>query len=192
MSIGLIGVGPIIGGGVGYALTRNEIAAAAGAATGIAARKVTLGMVGRGIVRTGGFIAPRLWSASNFIRFGTATTSGSLGTATAAVAAGAAAGVIVGTGVSYAMFGKDGAEAAIEFYTEPSQWAERLSQIGDIPELIREQNAAWQAVPGNAAGIAAGTQIDPVTGRPSTTWESQNPHRPYNPFTGEANPFFIV
>jgi hypothetical protein len=166
MNIGLIGVGPIIGGGVGYALTRNEIAAAAGATAGIAARNITLGTVGKGIVRTGGFIAPRLWSASNFIRFGTATTSIGLGTVIASVAAGAAAGVIVGTGVSYAMFGKDGAEAAVEFYTEPSQWVERLATIGDIPELLREQNEAWQAVPGNAAGISAGTQIDPVTGLP--------------------------
>ena len=190
MNIGLIGVGPIIGGGVGYGISKNEIGAAAGIAVGYAARNVTLGMVGKGIVRTGGFIAPRLWTASNFIRFGSATASVGLGTLTAAAAGGAAAGVIVGTGVSYAMFGKDGAEAAIEFYTEPSQWANRLAEIGDIPELLREQNAAWQAVPGNAAGLPAGTQIDPTTGRPTTTWESQNPHRPFNPFTGEANPYY--
>jgi hypothetical protein len=171
MNISLIGVGPIIGGGVGYGVTQNEIGAAAGITAGYASRNVTLGMVGRGIVRTGGFIAPRLWTASNFIRFGTPAmhasgTAMGLGTFAAAVAAGAAIGVIVGTGVSYAMFGKEGRDAAIEFYTEPSQWGERLSQIGDIPELLREQNAAWQAVPGNAAGIATGTQIDPVTGLP--------------------------
>jgi hypothetical protein len=165
-------VGPIIGGGIGYAVSENEAAAAAGVTAGFMARKLTLGQIGAAAYRSAIFAAPRIWAASNFIRFGTAATSIGLGTAAAATAYGYALGATVGTAASWLLFGEEGRDDAIELYTSPvtgevslSEWADAVTSI---PELLEQQRSAWEAVPGNAAGLPAGTQINPTTGRPET------------------------
>jgi len=73
----------------------------------------------------------RLWALSNYIRlgaplavpgrtgigFGAAVGGTGLGAATVGIAAGAVAGAAVGTGISYALWGKKGASEALGFYT---------------------------------------------------------------------------
>ena len=59
----------------------------------------------------------------------------------------------------------------------------------DLPELLLIAPDSQRAVPNNAAGIPAGTVISTTTGRPRT-WGEENPHSPFNPFTGEENPHY--
>ena len=75
------------------------------------------------------------------------------------VAAGIGLGIAGGIGVSTLLFGKEGKEAAIDLYTgkvSAGKYVDTVVKgISSIPERI-EYN---RAVPGNAAGIAAGTNM---------------------------------
>lgn len=164
----MIGAGPIIGGGIGYSVGKAFDSPIAGTAAGIgagyAARSMTLANVARGA-----------WTASNFVRFGTATASIGAGTAAATVGAGLAAGVIAGTAVvklaeETGLVQEGSTGDVLEFYSEPLKAPGRLKDaIVSIPKSLNEIDNAWTAVPGNAAGIPAGTRIDPNTDEPRET-----------------------
>lgn len=169
----MIGVGPLVGAGVGYKVAQATDSAITGATAGVitsyAASRLTLGMVARGA-----------WTASNFVRIGTATTSVGAGTAASTVGAGLAAGVVVGTAVvalgeETGVFAEGSTADIIKFYSEPTKAPERLfDAVTSIPDSLALIDEAWTAVPGNAAGIEPGTRIDPETNRPvqkKSWWE---------------------
>ena len=74
------------------------------------------------------------------------------------------AGAVVGTSVSYALFGKEGAEDAFELYTgqvkvfsvAPDSY---LGTIAQAPGRVRASIEANRAVEGNAAGLPTGQNI---------------------------------
>lgn len=68
-------------------------------------------------------------------------------------------GALVGTGVSYLLFGKEGAKAAAELYTGQVTPSEYLGTIAKAPGRVAASIAANRAVEGNAAGLPAGTNI---------------------------------
>jgi hypothetical protein len=68
------------------------------------------------------------------------------------------AGAIVGTGVSYAMFGKEGAKAAVDFYTDPFD-VEKGKTIASIPSNLAAITQGNRAVLNNAASVPAGQQV---------------------------------
>lgn len=68
------------------------------------------------------------------------------------------AGAIVGTGVSYALFGKEGAKAAADFYTDPFDY-EKGKTIAAIPSNLAAITQRNRAVANNAAGVATGTNV---------------------------------
>lgn len=169
---GLIGVGPLVGAGVGYKVAQATgkplVGATAGVATSYGLSRLTLGMVARGA-----------WTASNFVRIGTATTSVGAGTAAATVGAGLAAGVVVGTaivalGEKTGKFAEGSTSDVIDLYTGQVSLEEYIDTVASIPESLEAIDEAWRAVPDNAAGIEAGTPIDPATNRPRSKrswWE---------------------
>ena len=78
------------------------------------------------------YTAGRLWALSNYVRLGApmqypvgsygigfGRTAGGmgLGSFAAAVAAAAVSGAVIGTGISYSIWGKEGAATALAFYT---------------------------------------------------------------------------
>jgi len=67
-------------------------------------------------------------------------------------------GALVGTGISYVLFGKEGAKAAVDFYTDPLD-IEKGKTIANIPSNIAGIMRANQAVANNAAGVPAGTRM---------------------------------
>ena len=67
-------------------------------------------------------------------------------------------GAIVGTGVSYALFGKEGAKAAVDFYTDPFD-VEKAKTIVAIPSNLNAIIKGNRAVENNAAGLPTGTQV---------------------------------
>ena len=177
-----LSVGPLDGGFIGYKVGKTTDSPSAGLLAGIGASYATSMVTIGGVLRAG-------WAGSNFIRMGTATTSIGLGAAAAAAGYGYALGASIGTGVSLALFGKEGAEDAVRLYTSPvtgevtlGEWAET---VASIPTLISERNAARKSVgtapAHNAAGLPEGT----------TEWEVLNPGSPFNPFTGEPNRAYI-
>lgn len=95
-------------------------------------------------------------------------------------------GALVGTGVSYLMFGEQGAKAAVDFYTDPFD-KEKGKKILDIPKNVAARSSYNRAVEGNAMGIETGTPIDPSTGAP------RRHSRPdlYSPVTGELQENWI-
>lgn len=68
------------------------------------------------------------------------------------------AGAVVGTGVSYALFGEEGAKAAVDFYTDPFD-LEKAQTILAIPSNLAAITQGNRAVENNAAGLPAGTNI---------------------------------
>jgi len=68
------------------------------------------------------------------------------------------AGALVGTGVSYALFGKEGAKAAVDFYTDPFD-LDKAKTIAAIPSNLAAITQGNRAVANNAAGIPAGTNV---------------------------------
>ena len=68
-------------------------------------------------------------------------------------------GAMVGTGVSYALFGKEGAKAAVDFYTDPFD-LEKAKTIASIPSNLAAIVQGNRAVANNAAGLPTGTQVD--------------------------------
>ena len=168
----MIGVGPLVGAGVGYKVAQATdspiTGATAGVITSYAASRLTLGMVARGA-----------WTASNFVRIGTATTSVGAGTAAATVGAGLAAGVVVGTAVvalgeETGVFAEGSRSDVIDLYTGQVSVSDYVDAVTSIPDSLAAIDEAWTAVPGNAAGIEPGTMIDPETNRPvqkKSWWE---------------------
>ena len=67
-------------------------------------------------------------------------------------------GAIVGTGVSYALFGKEGAKDAVKLYTGQVSAQEYVGTIAQAPSNIAESIAMNRAVEGNAAGLPVGWQ----------------------------------
>ena len=65
-------------------------------------------------------------------------------------------GALVGTGVSYALFGKEGAKAAVDFYTDPFD-LEKAKTIGSIPSNLAAITQGNRAAENNAAGLPSGT-----------------------------------
>lgn len=74
------------------------------------------------------------------------------------VLAGLAIGVGVGTATSSLLFGKEGREAAIDFYTDPFD-SEKVETILDIPKNLMAITALNRAVENNAAGLPTGTNV---------------------------------
>jgi len=68
------------------------------------------------------------------------------------------AGALVGTGVSYALFGKEGAKAAVDFYTDPFD-LDKAKTIASIPSNLAAITQGNRAVANNAAGVPAGTNV---------------------------------
>jgi outer membrane lipoprotein SlyB len=158
-NLALSGIGPLIGGAVGYGTGKvagAEAGAIAGVVSGIISRKATVG----GAFRAVGMIGRGLWTVSKIRP-----------PAPGPFAVGYVAGAIVGTGVSYALFGEEGAQDAIDLYTGQVpvfsiSEGSLLETISDIPGYIQARNESNRAVPGNAAGIPGGTELDPTTGQP--------------------------
>lgn len=68
-------------------------------------------------------------------------------------------GAIVGTGVSYALFGEEGAKAAVDFYTDPFD-LDKAKTIAAIPSNLAAIVQGNRAVENNAAGLPTGTQVN--------------------------------
>ena len=67
-------------------------------------------------------------------------------------------GAIVGTAVSYALFGKEGAKDAVDFYTNPFD-LEKGKTILSIPSNLAAITQGNRAVANNAAGLPTGQNI---------------------------------
>lgn len=150
-----------VGIGVGV-LYSGQSPTRAGTATGLT-------LAGSAIVRAVGWrkAASAAWFGVRAI--GAMSIQGFLG----AVAGGA----IVGTGVSYALFGKKGAKDAVKFYTGQVSPKEVIDAIAKAPERVVATIQANRAVANNAAGLPVGMPIDPVSGqaRGYNTPSGQNP-----------------
>jgi len=165
-----IGSGVAVGALVGRSPTQSAIITGATIGTAAAVRRL-------GIAR----IASAGWFGVRAI--GAMTIQGFV--------AGVVGGALVGTAVSYVMFGKEGAKAAVDFYTDPFD-IEKAKKVRDIPKNIQAQSAINRAVENNALNIRTGTPIDSSTGAPerhsasylyySTTGElRENWQELYNP-----------
>ena len=121
------------------------------------------------------------WRTAGAVAWRGATLVGRLGMVPAWYLAGAVVGgAVVGTAVSYALFGKEGAEAAVDFYTDPFD-LKKVKTVASIPKNLKAQSAYNRAVENNAMGITAGTPINPSTGAPR---RHSAPHL-YSPGTGD-------
>jgi len=69
-------------------------------------------------------------------------------------------GAIVGTGVSYALFGKEGAKDALDLYTGQVSPTEYVETLAKAPGRIAESIELNRAVEGNVAGLPTGWQVD--------------------------------
>jgi hypothetical protein len=91
-------------------------------------------------------------------------------------------GAIVGTGVSYALFGEEGAKAAVDFYTDPFD-LEKGKTIASIPSNLAAITQGNRAVANNAAGLPTGTQVETGDYTPMQTGSQgkwyENPNRPW-------------
>ena len=67
-------------------------------------------------------------------------------------------GAIVGTGISYALFGKEGAKAAVDFYTNPLD-IEKGKTLLAVPSNLAAITQGNRAVANNAAGLPTGTNV---------------------------------
>jgi len=67
-------------------------------------------------------------------------------------------GALVGTAVSYALFGEEGAKAAVDFYTDPFD-LDKAKTIADIPANLVAITQSNRAVENNAAGLPTGTNV---------------------------------
>lgn len=89
----------------------------------------------------------------------TATSVGRLAMVPSGYLAGAVVGgALVGTGVSYALFGEEGAKAAVDFYTDPFD-LDKAKTIASIPSNLLAITASNRAVENNAAGLPTGTNV---------------------------------
>ena len=68
------------------------------------------------------------------------------------------AGALVGTGVSYALFGKEGAKAAVDFYTDPFD-LDKAKTIAAIPSNLYAITQGNRAVANNAASMPTGMNV---------------------------------
>ena len=131
LRLGQIGIGPLVGAPVGYAVGKKygaDKGLVAGVAASYATSMITLG----GVIRAG-------WAGSNFIRIGTATTNIGLGAFAVAAGYGYALGATMGMGISFILFGKEGAEDAARLYASPftrevsvEDWADTVSTLPSL------------------------------------------------------------
>ena len=85
------------------------------------------------------------------------STAGRLAMVPSGYLAGAVVGgAIVGTGISYLLFGKEGAKAAVDFYTDPFD-IDKAKTIAAIPSNLNAITERNRAVANNAAGLPMGT-----------------------------------
>jgi len=172
-------------------------------------------LVGVGLAKTGGKTteAAMLYSGAG-VYLSNTITAGKIGRLYAAmVAVGSitvaqllaayAAGVAGGIGVSYLLFGKDGAKAAVDFYAPGGADLTDLGkELAKAPERIANIVEGNRAVPSNAAGLIPGQSIltekdhfsmtsryNPAEGEHARTFQDHDPifGTRYNPFTGELN-----
>ena len=103
--------------------------------------------------------AGRLWALSNYVRlgapmslgggsgvgFGAAAGGMGAGTFAAWIAAAAVGGAVVGTGISYAVWGKKGAVDAVKFYTGSGNYYGTRKDPGyfNVAGNIRKIHANW-------------------------------------------------
>lgn len=94
------------------------------------------------------------WSASNWLRIGAPLVSGGrsilavgsaaggmgVGTFAASLLAGAALGAIVGTGISYVVWGEKGMEDAIDFYSNPTDIPRKYIEV--VAPALKEVSTA--------------------------------------------------
>lgn len=114
-------------------------------------RSFTLAAVGSGItfiINRGGL---RLaWGAGTAVAF----------TPLVYIAGAYVGGSLIGTGISYALFGKEGARDAITFYGNPVTAPGKLAEaLVAAPAKIQAITLANRAVENNAAGVRAGQQV---------------------------------
>lgn len=67
-------------------------------------------------------------------------------------------GALVGTGVSYLLFGEEGAKDALDFYTNPFD-LDKAKTIAAIPSNLAAITQSNRAVENNAGGIPTGTNV---------------------------------
>jgi len=104
------------------------------------------------------FTAGRLWALSNWVRlgapmqypvgstgigFGRAVGGIGLGEFVAAIASAAIVGAVVGTGISYALWGRKGAQQAADFYTGGVLFGTKPNYLGSWA------NPGYFHIPGN-------------------------------------------
>ena len=140
-----LGAGVLVGSTVGR--TPFESAVLTGATIGTAAliRRLTWA----GVLRTGAY-------AATAAHLTLSLTGYQLGGALIG-------GAIVGTGVSYALFGKEGAMDAIDFYTNPFD-LEKGKTILAAPSNLAALIASNRAVANNAAGLMTGENTNVAPG----------------------------
>lgn len=171
--------------------------------------------VGVGLAKAGGKTteAAMLYSGAG-VYLSNVITAGRIGSLyTALVAVGSitvgqllaayAAGVAGGIGVSYLLFGKEGAKAAVDFYAPGgADMGDLATELVKAPERIANIVEGNRAVPNNAAGLIEGQSIltaagnfsmtsryNPAEGEYKKTFQDHDPiyGTKFNPFTGELN-----
>jgi len=139
---------PFLRFGFGYALPPNQPLAEEwqsrlfwGGVSFLVTTKPVITRVETGIVRGAPWLARTAWAGANAFRIGSPLAGGGralisvelgagaggmgLGVLAASVLAGYALGTAVGTGIGYSMYGKKGAQDALDFYMnpfDPSKW----------------------------------------------------------------------
>jgi hypothetical protein len=78
------------------------------------------------------FAAVRGVLGTTLVRGGTATLGSALATGAAAVGVGYTAGAVIGTGISQALFGDEGARVALDLYMDPVKFVDKaILGVGD-------------------------------------------------------------
>ena len=172
----------LVGFGLAKAGGKTDVAAATYAGAGIwLTRTIQAGAVGR------------LWFAAQAVGSMTVWQ----------LAAGYGAGVAGGIALSGLLFGKEGAEAAVDFYAPGgADTADLFTELAKSPTRIASIVEGNRAVAGNAAGMLTGqsiltpdgyfsmtSQYNPAEGEYTRTFQDHDPiyGSRYNPFTGELN-----
>ena len=110
-----------------------------------------------------------------------------VGNITLSQAAGAyVGGAVVGTGVSYLLFGEKGAKDAIEFYSNPITAPVKLTrELSQVPSRLAAITQGNRAVANNAAGLPTGTN---VAAKPTGQGMSPDPNHPFADWWGTDDP----
>jgi hypothetical protein len=88
-------------------------------------------------------------------------------------------GALVGTAVSYALFGEKGAKDAVDFYTNPFDF-EKGKTIVSIPSNLAAITQSNRALENNAAGLPTGWNSNVAPGlQDQSDWALENLRRNY-------------